>query len=108
MANAKGIVYDALNTDKSYQSGIKAAPAVGAENEAKAWQLELAIPWKDLEPLKPAPGTDMRFALVRNRPRKGRRGEEAKPIHKGQVLQHPALDGPNNRRENYGTLKLGE
>jgi len=108
MVNANGTIYDALNGDKSYQSNITAAPAKAGANNRSAWQLELAMPWKDLKPVTPIPGTQMRFALVRNRIRKNRRGEEAQPIHKGQVLQHPALDGPNDRIENYGVLKLGE
>ena len=90
--NTAAVVYDALGTENSHNTDIKAA----AFKESNYWNVELAIPWADIKVSPPLSGTKMGFLLARTRHTE----------HVFQVLQYPPVNGGNHRKEFFGNLEL--
>lgn len=60
IVNARGTLYDAYDGSAEYDSQATVAASIGAS----AWQVELAIPWRQLGAL-PAPGSQWGFNIGR-------------------------------------------
>ncbi len=90
--NPAAVAYDSLGFDKTW-NGLFIAKA---GREAKAWTLEVAVPWATLEMEPPTPGQRIGFEVVRFRAQSGER-----------TMWSPTYGG-NHVPEQFGTLILGK
>ena len=62
-ANLAGSLYDSFKTDPSWDSATRAAAKILADG----WELEMAIPWRDIGVDAPKPGMVLGFNVCRDR-----------------------------------------
>jgi hypothetical protein len=89
--NPAAVAYDGIGSSRQW-NGLFAAK-VG--REARAWTLEVAVPWATLQMEPPTPGQQIGLEVVRNR------------AQSGEHTQWSPTYGHNHLPEQYGTLTIG-
>jgi len=90
IVNARGVLYDERNTDGTWNSSAEVQVAIGEQ----AWQVEMAVPWRDL-PRMPHVGDEWGFNLGReHRPQEPLEWSTWAPLRPGEVrFAQPELFG---------------
>lgn len=111
LANADGVVFDALIPDHETRDGSSeqkwdSGATVKTGREAGAWTLEMAIPWKAFG-IDGPPKAGTRFGLQLARTRAARTGPQGP---EGQEMSQwsPTFSGSHHRPERFGVLTLAE